>query len=176
MKKGKLGRDVGARRALFRGLVTSLFLNKRIVTTEAKAKEIRPIAERYITWAKKGDLHHRRLAAEFIATPEALKVLFDEIGPAFAERPGGYTRIYKLGARRGDATDMAIIELVGLGGPKEAKKDEANEKNAKKTRASKKETEAKETEKAEADEAPKKRVSTKKKATEAEVSQEENAQ
>ena len=132
MKKGKLGRDVDARRALFRGLVTSLFLNKRIYTTEAKAKEIRPIAEKYVTWAKKGDLHHRRLAAEFIATPEALKILFNEIGPAFADRQGGYTRIYKLGKRRGDATDMAIIELVGFGGPTvKAKKDE--EDTAKKT-------------------------------------------
>ena len=104
------------RRSLFRGLVTSLFMNKRICTTEAKAKEIRPIAEKYITMAKKGDLHHRRLAAEYIASPEAVKVLFDEIGPAFQGRPGGYTRIYKLGKRRGDATDMALIELVGFAG------------------------------------------------------------
>lgn len=114
MKHGKLGRTAAARRALFRNSVTSLFMNRRICTTLSKAKEIRPIAEKLITWAKAGDLHHRRLAAEYVATPEALQVLFDEIGPVFADRPGGYTRILKLGARRGDAAEMAIIELVGM--------------------------------------------------------------
>jgi len=114
VKQGKLGRTAAARRALFRNSVTSLFMNKRICTTLSKAKEIRPIAEKLITMAKAGDLHHRRLAAQYIATPEALQVLFNEIGPAFAERPGGYTRILKLGARRGDASEMAIIELVGM--------------------------------------------------------------
>jgi large subunit ribosomal protein L17 len=103
--------------------VTSLFLHNRITTTEAKAKEVRPIAERLITWAKKGDLHHRRLAAEFILEPEAVKNLFDKVGPEFADRPGGYTRILKLGRRRGDAAPLAIIELVGLGAPAAPAKD-----------------------------------------------------
>ncbi|MEA4883198.1 MAG: 50S ribosomal protein L17 [Clostridia bacterium] len=113
MRQGKLGRTAQARRALFRSSVTSLFTHDRIVTTESKAKEMRPIAERLITWAKAGDLHHRRLAAEYVLEPEALKRLFDKIGPAFAERPGGYTRIIKLGSRRGDAAPLALIELVG---------------------------------------------------------------
>lgn len=112
------------RNSLFRGLVASLFINKRICTTEAKAKELRPIAEKYITWAKKGDLHHRRLAAQHMNSPEAVKVLFNEIGPAFHDRQGGYTRIYKLGKRRGDATDMALIELVGFMGVKADDKGE----------------------------------------------------
>ena len=122
MRQGKLGRTASARRALFRSSVTNLFIHDRIITTESKAKEMRPIAEKLITWAKKGDLHHRRLAAQYILEPEALQRLFDEIGPEYAERPGGYTRIVKLGPRRGDAAPMAVIELVGRGvGEKKAK-------------------------------------------------------
>ena len=122
MRQGKLGRTASARRALFRSSVTNLFIHDRIITTESKAKEMRPIAEKLITWARKGDLHHRRLAAQYVLDPEALQRLFDEIGPEYAERPGGYTRIVKLGPRRGDAAPMAVIELVGRGvGEKKAK-------------------------------------------------------
>ena len=122
MRQGKLGRTASARRALFRSSVTNLFVHDRIITTESKAKEMRPIAEKLITWAKKGDLHHRRLAAQYILEPEALQRLFDEIGPEYVERPGGYTRVVKLGPRRGDAAPLAVIELVGRGvGEKKAK-------------------------------------------------------
>ena len=122
MRQGKLGRTASARRALFRSSVTNLFIHDRIITTEPKAKEMRPIAEKLITWARKGDLHHRRLAAQYVLEPKALQRLFDEIGPQYAERPGGYTRIVKLGPRRGDAAPMAVIELVGRGvGEKKAK-------------------------------------------------------
>lgn len=135
MRQGKLGRDVGARRALLRSLVTNLFLYNRIETTEAKAKAMRPVAERLITKAKKGDLHNTRLAAAYLTSPEALKKLFGEIGPKFADRAGGYTRILKTDVRRGDAAPMAIIELVGfepIASGKEA------EKKAKKAAAPKK--------------------------------------
>lgn len=114
MRQGKLGRDVGARRALLRSLVTNLFIYNRIETTEAKAKAMRPVAERLITKARKGDLHNTRLAAAYLTSPEAVKKLFGEIGPKFAERPGGYTRILRTDVRRGDAAQMAIIELVGF--------------------------------------------------------------
>lgn len=112
MRQGKLGRTTAQRRALFRSSVTSLFTHDRIITTEAKAKELRPIAERLITWAKKGELHHRRLAAQFVLEPKALQRLFNDIAPMVGDRPGGYTRIIKLGQRRGDAASMAMIELV----------------------------------------------------------------
>jgi large subunit ribosomal protein L17 len=90
----------------------SLFRHERITTTTAKAKELRPFAERLISLAKRGDLHARRLAARRIADREVLGKLFDDIGPRYEGRPGGYTRILKLGNRKGDAADMALIELV----------------------------------------------------------------
>jgi large subunit ribosomal protein L17 len=96
-------------------MATSLFRHERIETTTAKAKELRPYAERIITLAKRGDLHARRLAARKISDREILGKLFDQIGPRFAERPGGYTRVVKLGTRRGDAAEMALIELVEKG-------------------------------------------------------------
>jgi large subunit ribosomal protein L17 len=95
-----------------RNMATSLFLHERIETTTAKAKELRPFAERLITLGKRGDLHARRLAGRLIADRQVLGKLFDDIGPRFTERPGGYTRILKLGNRRGDAAEMALIELV----------------------------------------------------------------
>lgn len=134
MRQGKLGRDVSARRALLRSLVTNLFLYNRIETTEAKAKAMRPVAERLITKAKKGDLHNTRLAAAYLTSPDALKKLFTEIGPKFAERPGGYTRILKTDVRRGDAAPMAFIELVDFA-PLAVGKDD---KKAKKAAAPKK--------------------------------------
>lgn len=112
-KKGRsLSRSPSHRRALLRNMATSLFEHERITTTTARAKELRPYAERLITLAKRGDLHARRLAARRIADRGVLGKLFDDIAPRYAERPGGYTRILKLGNRKGDAAEMALIELV----------------------------------------------------------------
>ncbi|RMH11968.1 MAG: 50S ribosomal protein L17 [Gemmatimonadetes bacterium] len=112
-KKGRnFSRTASHRRAMLRNMATSLFRHGRIETTTAKAKELRPYAERLITLAKRGDLHARRLAARKIQDREVLGRLFEDLGPRFAERPGGYTRVLKLGHRKGDAADMALIELV----------------------------------------------------------------
>jgi large subunit ribosomal protein L17 len=110
----RLGRSTKHRKALFRNLATELFRHNKIKTTEAKAKAIQPIAEQLITLARRGDLHARRQAARDIQDPAVLQKLFDEIGPMMEDRAGGYTRIYKLGQRRGDAAYMAQIELVGV--------------------------------------------------------------
>ena len=112
-KKGRtLSRTASHKKATMRNMATSLFRHERIETTTAKAKELRPFAERLITLGKRGDLHARRLAGRLIADRQVLGKLFDDIGPRFTERPGGYTRILKLGTRRGDAAEMALIELV----------------------------------------------------------------
>ena len=112
-KKGrKLQRTASHRRAMLRNLATSLFRHERIETTTAKAKELRPYAERLSTLARRGDLHARRLVARKIQDREVLGKLFDEISPRYAERPGGYTRILKLGNRKGDAAEISLIELV----------------------------------------------------------------
>ena len=112
-KKGRgLSRTVSHKKATMRNMATSLFRHERLETTTAKAKELRPFAERLITLGKRGDLHARRLAGRSIADRQVLGKLFDDIGPRFTERPGGYTRILKLGNRRGDAAEMALIELV----------------------------------------------------------------
>ncbi len=108
----KLGRSNGHRRALYRNLITELFRHERIKTTEAKAKAIRPKAEKLITLGKRGTLHARRLAAGRLNDPEILKKLFDEIAPRYEDRPGGYTCILKLGRRQGDNAPMVLIELV----------------------------------------------------------------
>ncbi len=111
--KGRgLSRTASHKKATMRNMATSLFRHERIETTTAKAKELRPYAERLITLGKRGDLHARRLAGRVIADRGVLGKLFDDIAPRFAERPGGYTRILKLGTRRGDAAEMALIELV----------------------------------------------------------------
>ncbi|MDJ0621677.1 MAG: 50S ribosomal protein L17 [Desulfocapsaceae bacterium] len=109
----KLGRTGSHREAMFRNMVTSLFEHERIVTTTEKAKEMRPIAEKMITLAKRGDLHARRQAYSYIRSQEVVAKLFDEISEMFADRNGGYTRIIKTGVRQGDAASMAILELVG---------------------------------------------------------------
>jgi len=115
-KKGRqLSRTASHREALLRNMATSLFLHGRISTTTAKAKELRPFAEKLITIAKRGDLHARRLAARKIQDRDVLVKLFDAIAPRNAERPGGYTRILKLGHRQGDGAEMAFIELVDRG-------------------------------------------------------------
>ena len=108
-----LGRSSAHRSAMFRNMVTSLFEHERIVTTNEKAKEIRPIAEKMITLAKRGDHHARRQALSFIRSKKIVAKLFDQIVEQFKERNGGYTRIVQTGVRQGDAASMAIIELVG---------------------------------------------------------------
>jgi large subunit ribosomal protein L17 len=97
---------------MLNNMATSLFEHGRVVTTEAKAKELRPFAEKLITLARRGDLHARRLVQRKIKDRETLSRLFSEIGPRFAARPGGYTRILKLGHREGDGADIARIELL----------------------------------------------------------------
>lgn len=108
----QFGRNSGHRKALLRTLVTSLLKNERIETTVAKAKEIRPLAEKMITLAKRGDLHARRQAMSFILDEAVVKSLFSEVAPRFAGRNGGYTRIVRTRNRIGDAAPMAVIELV----------------------------------------------------------------
>lgn len=111
-KGRQLSRTSTHRTATLRNLATSLFRHERIETTTAKAKELRPYAERLITLARKGDIHSRRLAGRKIQDRAVLGKLFDEIAPRYSERPGGYTRILKLGNRKGDAAEMSLIELV----------------------------------------------------------------
>ena len=108
----QFGRDSGHRKALLRMLVTSLLKNEKIETTIAKAKEIRPLAEKMITLAKRGDLHARRQALSFMNDEIVVSGLFETIGPRFASRNGGYTRITATRTRMGDAASMAVIELV----------------------------------------------------------------
>ena len=108
----KLGRTGTHRRAMMRNMATALFEHGRIETTEAKAKALRPVAERLITLGKRGDLHARRLAARQIQDRDVLKKLFGDIAGRFAERPGGYTRVLKTGNRKGDNAPTALIELV----------------------------------------------------------------
>jgi len=111
-KHRQLSRTSEHRRALLSNMATSLFLHGKIVTTVAKAKELRPVAEKLITLARRGDLHARRLVERRIKDKNASGKLFKEYGPRFAARPGGYTRIIKLGHRVGDAADTARIELL----------------------------------------------------------------
>jgi large subunit ribosomal protein L17 len=111
-KGRQLSRTSTHKRAMLNNMATSLFEHGRVVTTEAKAKELRPFAEKLITLARRGDLHARRLVQRKIKDRETLSRLFTEIGPRFAARPGGYTRILKLGHREGDGADIARIELL----------------------------------------------------------------
>jgi large subunit ribosomal protein L17 len=108
----RLKRDQGARRALFRNLIGELIRHERIQTTEARARAIRGDAEKIITLAKRADLHARRQAMRMVTDADTVKKLFDEIGPRYADRPGGYTRMIKLGPRKGDAAPMVMLELV----------------------------------------------------------------
>jgi large subunit ribosomal protein L17 len=112
-KKGpRLGSGPAHQRLMLNGLAAQLFVNERINTTEAKAKAIRPLAEKMISFAKKGDVAARREVLKAIPDRDVVHKLFSEIGPRYAERPGGYTRILKLGQRQGDGAPMARIELV----------------------------------------------------------------
>ena len=112
LKNRKLGRTSDQRKAMLRAMVTYLLENGQIKTTVTRAKEVAPVAEKMITLAKQNNLASYRQALAFITKEDVAKKLFDEIGPKYAERNGGYTRVTRLGARRGDAAEMAIIELV----------------------------------------------------------------
>lgn len=127
----KLGRITPHRIALLRNLATALFERERIRTTLMKAKELRPYAEKLITLAKREEnrLHSRRRVARDIRDPVIVKKLFDDLGARFAARPGGYTRILRLGPRQGDGAEMAIVELIGSEWKPE-KKDEKGKKEA----------------------------------------------
>jgi large subunit ribosomal protein L17 len=114
LKSGKkLKRDISGRRALLRGLVTNVIEEERITTTVPKAKAARPLVEKMITLAKNDTLHARRQAAAFLLKPAAVQKLFEKIGPRFSQRNGGYTRVVKLGWRKGDGAETAKLELVG---------------------------------------------------------------
>ena len=108
----KLGRTSAQRKAMLRNLATEIIMYGKIETTETRAKEVRSMAEKYITLAKDNSLHNRRQALAFITKEDVVKKLFDEIAPKYADVNGGYCRIIKTGPRRGDAAEMAIIELI----------------------------------------------------------------
>lgn len=112
MSYRKLGRNSGARKAMFKSLLSALFQHDRIETTEARAKELRKFAEKVVTLAKRGDLSARRQAINLVADVDVVHKVFEEIPGKYADRAGGYTRIYKMNPRRGDAAPMALIELV----------------------------------------------------------------
>jgi large subunit ribosomal protein L17 len=133
----KLGRTAAHRKATLSNLASGLFERKHIETTEAKAKAVRPFAERLITLAKKNTVHARRLAFSVLHRKDVVKILFDDIAPQFKDRNGGYTRVVKLGQRMGDGAHVAILELVGFDTAskkhkeKEAKKEETKKKKTK---------------------------------------------
>jgi large subunit ribosomal protein L17 len=108
----KLGRDSAHRKALYSNLAGALIEHGRIKTTEAKAKAVKPFAEQMITLGKRGDLHARRLALAELRSQDVVHQLFADVAPRFADRPGGYTRIVRLGPRNGDAAEMVYLELV----------------------------------------------------------------
>jgi large subunit ribosomal protein L17 len=109
----KLKRNLSARNALLRGLVTSVIEHERVVTTVPKAKAIKPLVDKMITLGKRDSLHSRRQAASFLETPASVKKLFDKLSPRYSQRKGGYTRITRLGFRKGDGAETCLIELVG---------------------------------------------------------------
>ncbi len=131
VKSVRLGRDSAQRKALLRNLVTSFLEKERITTTHSKAKAVKPVAEKMITLAKKNTLHTRRQALSYIYKKTVVQKLFEDIGPRFMERPGGYARIVKIGPRAGDGTEMAVIELVGSEFKKKTKKKEKLSEKAK---------------------------------------------
>ena len=131
LKRGrKLSRRKDHRKAMLANLAASLIISGRVKTTDAKAKEVRPFVERLVTFARRGDLHARRIVLSRLKDSDAVKKLFDEIGPQFTDRPGGYTRILKLGFRHGDNSPVSIIEFVG----------KETEKSTRKTKTTKKKT------------------------------------
>ena len=118
-KVAKLGRTASHRKAMLSNMMTSLFTNETITTTQIRAKELKRSAEKMITFAKRGDLHARRQVLRVIADKQVVAKLFDEIGPRYKSRNGGYTRVVKMGPRRGDGAFMSIIELVDRPGASE---------------------------------------------------------
>lgn len=126
----KLGRTTSHRVAMLRNLVTSLLEHERVKTTDAKAKEVRPLAERLIGLAKRGDLHARRQALSVVRKPELVKKLFETLSPRYQSRTGGYLRIVKVGYRPGDGAPVSLVELIGEGkeGAKKAKTKKKREK------------------------------------------------
>jgi large subunit ribosomal protein L17 len=134
MVNRKLGRTTSHRLAMFRNQLASLIDKERIITTLPKAKELKPQIERLITLGRNDSVHNRRNAARQVQDDKLVAKLFDTLGPRFSDRPGGYTRIVKLGPRRGDAAEMAILEFVGFELPSEEKKA-APAKGAKKAKA-----------------------------------------
>jgi large subunit ribosomal protein L17 len=137
VKGKKLGRDSGHRKALFKNLINALILREEIKTTESKAKAIRGLVDKLITQGKAGTLHARRLIAAFLANKQAVNKLVDEVAPRFGSRPGGFTRIIRLGRRRGDDAMMVKLELV----------EKKEEEKPKKKKVSKKVQETKKTKK-----------------------------
>jgi large subunit ribosomal protein L17 len=136
-KGNKLGRTQSHKKALLRNLANQVIEHKEIRTTLAKAREARRTVERLITYAKKGTLHHRRLAFAFLRNKETVSMLFDEIADSYSDREGGYTRIYKLGKRSGDAADMSILQLIGyekLGAAKKKTQKKKEKDRAAKTK------------------------------------------
>ncbi len=144
----KLGRTASHRRALLRNLVTSLILHERIETTLPKAKELKSLADRMITWGKQGDLSARRQAARTLQSPEALNKLFDGLAKRFTDRHGGYTRVLHFGNRRGDNAPMAAIEYLGYELPREKQKPAPPSKPQRKVVVEKKAPKAREAAKA----------------------------
>ena len=159
MANRKLGRTSAHRAALFRNQLASLIDKERIITTLPKAKELRPQIERLVTLSKSDSVHNRRRAERVVAEDALIAKLFATLGPRFAERPGGYTRIIKLGTRRGDAAEMAILEFVGYE-PKIEEAPAAEEKGGGKKAAPKKEQP--EEAEAAAEQKPKKKAAPKK--------------
>jgi large subunit ribosomal protein L17 len=133
VKGRKLRRPTAHRLALLRNLVTSFLDKERVRTTLAKAKEARPLAEKMITLGKKGSLPARRQAMAFVRKESVVTKLFDDLGPRFGQRPGGYSRIIKLGPRAGDGASMALLELIGSEFKKKDKKKKDKGKEAKKS-------------------------------------------
>jgi large subunit ribosomal protein L17 len=175
MVNRKLGRTSSHRNAMFRNQLASLIENERIVTTLPKAKELRPLIERLVTLGKNDNVHSRRQAERIVSDDHLISKLFGTLGPRFAERPGGYTRIIKLGSRRGDAAEMAILEFVGYQLPEQEKPSAGAAAAAKKEKKAAKAEEAEapaeeaapaaeEKEKPKKKAAPKKEAAPKKKA------------
>jgi len=138
----KLGRVTSHKLATMRNLATSLFEHERIRTTLMKAKEARPFAERLVTLSKKGGVHRRRLVSRDIQDEKVLRKLFNTLAGRYLDRPGGYTRILKLGTRKGDNAEMALLELVGYEPPKQDAEPDKSAKGAKKEPPKKKDKKA----------------------------------
>lgn len=128
----KLNRTASHRKALFSNMAANLFLHKKIKTTTVKAKAVRPMVERLITYAKKGTLSARRQVLRTVRDKKVVKELFDEISPVYDSRNGGYTRIIKLGRRKGDGAELAFLELVGFENVRKQKKDKKKTEKTKK--------------------------------------------